>query len=149
MGFFTQRRGGAERQTRGKIWILSVLFVPLWLVPSEPVKRVEVKAQRFKFTPARIRVPLGTRLEIELSSRDVVHGFEIPSAGIETKIPPRGRGSVTVVYLAEQEGRIPFRCSHKCGAGHASMRGMIIVEQKESGARNQESGREGSDPQNL
>ncbi|MEE8586897.1 MAG: cupredoxin domain-containing protein, partial [Acidobacteriota bacterium] len=82
----------------------------------------------FKYTPARIRVAAGTRLEIELSSRDVVHGFEIPSAGIETKIPSRGRGSVKVVYLAEKKGKIPFRCSHQCGAGHASMRGMIIVE---------------------
>lgn len=110
--------------------LLSVFLVSLWLTAGRevPVQNVEVRAQRFKFTPSRIRVAEGTRLEIELSSRDVMHGFEIPSLDMETTIPSRGRGSVTVVFQASEKGTFPFRCSRKCGAGHASMRGMIVVE---------------------
>ncbi len=97
------------------------------IVPSE--KRVKVVAKRFTFVPSRIKVPLGTRLEIELTSEDVQHGFRITNTETDVLIPEAGRGSATVVFDALTKGRYKFQCSHQCGAGHASMTGVIVVKE--------------------
>lgn len=94
---------------------------------EQEIERVEITAMRFRFAPARIRVAPGKQLEIVLSSRDVEHGFEIVGTETEVRIPERGGGSVTVTFEAEEKGRYLFRCSHKCGAGHEDMRGVIVV----------------------
>ena len=95
---------------------------------SSPVERVRVTAERFRFTPSRIKVKPGTRLEIELESRDVEHGFHIIDTDIDTHIPPAGGGRVVVVFEAEERGRHRFQCSKLCGSGHASMSGVIVVK---------------------
>jgi heme/copper-type cytochrome/quinol oxidase subunit 2 len=92
------------------------------------VQKVNVVAERFNFTPSRIKVKEGALLEITLTSDDTFHGFRIPSANINQIIPARGRGSIKVVFDAKEKGNYPFECSRPCGAGHTMMRGVIIVE---------------------
>ena len=92
------------------------------------VQKVNVVAERFNFTPSRIKVKEGTLLEITLTSDDTFHGFRIPSMQINQVIPARGRGSVKVLVDAKQKGSFAFECSRPCGAGHTMMRGVIIVE---------------------
>ncbi len=96
---------------------------------KEPkTQRVSVVAERFNFTPSRIKVKEGTLLEITLTSDDTFHGFRVPSANINQIIPARGRGNVKVLFDAKEKGSYPFECSRPCGAGHTMMRGVIIVE---------------------
>ena len=95
---------------------------------QEPPRKVEVVAKRFRFVPSQIRVEAGETIEIELSSQDVMHGFQILDSDIETKIPAKGQGVASVRFRADATGKFPFRCSHKCGAGHAQMRGVIVVQ---------------------
>jgi cytochrome c oxidase subunit II len=92
------------------------------------VKKVNIVAERFSFTPSQIKVKAGTTLEIILSSEDTFHGFRVPSANINEIIPARGRGNVKITFDAKEKGRYPFECSRPCGAGHTMMRGVIIVE---------------------
>ena len=92
------------------------------------VQKVNVVAERFNFTPSRIKVQQGTLLEITLTSDDTFHGFRIPSMQINHVIPARGRGSVKVVFDAKEKGSYSFECSRPCGAGHTMMRGVIVVE---------------------
>jgi len=92
------------------------------------IQKVGVVAERFNFTPSKIRVQQGILLEITLTSDDTFHGFRIPSANINQIIPARGRGSVKVIFDAKEKGSYPFECSRPCGAGHTMMRGVIIVE---------------------
>lgn len=92
------------------------------------VQKVSVVAERFNFTPSKIKVQQGTRLEITLTSEDTFHGFRVPSANINQIIPARGRGSVKVVFDAKEMGSYSFECSRPCGAGHTMMRGVIVVE---------------------
>src|SRR5262245_19720881 len=92
------------------------------------VQKVNVVAERFNFTPSRIKVKQGTLLEITITSDDTFHGFRIPSMQINQVIPARGRGSVKVLVDAKQKGSFAFECSRPCGAGHTMMRGEIIVE---------------------
>ena len=92
------------------------------------VQKVNVLAERFNFTPSKIKVQQGTLLEITLTSEDTFHGFRIPSMQINQVIPARGRGSVKVLFDAKQKGSFAFECSRPCGAGHTMMRGVIVVE---------------------
>jgi heme/copper-type cytochrome/quinol oxidase subunit 2 len=92
------------------------------------VQKVNVVAERFNFTPSKIKVQQGTLLEITLTSDDTFHGFRVPSMQINHVIPARGRGSVKVLFDAKEKGSFSFECSRPCGAGHTMMRGVIIVE---------------------
>ena len=98
------------------------------LATNRKVQRVNMVAERFNFTPSKIKVPLGTLLEITLTSDDTFHGFRIPSMQINQLIPARGRGSVKVSVDAKEKGTFSFECSRPCGAGHTMMRGVIVVE---------------------
>ena len=92
------------------------------------IQKVNVVAERFNFTPSKIKVQQGTLLEITLTSDDTFHGFRVPSMQINQVIPARGRGNVKVIFDAKQKGSFAFECSRPCGAGHTMMRGVIIVE---------------------
>jgi len=90
--------------------------------------RVEVVAERFSFSPSEFRVAAGAPIEITLRSDDTDHGFRILDTDINVRIPKRGKGPLTVTFQPPAPGRYTFECSHVCGAGHAFMRGTIIVQ---------------------
>ena len=127
---FLVPRSGLWRLCRSTIQLLLLVGI-LWpdsLAEAEqPTKQVKVKAKRFKFAPSRIKVKAGTTLEIVLSSQDVRHGFKIVGSAIDVEIPARGKGQAKVEFRADKAGQYRFECSHMCGAGHASMRGVIQV----------------------
>jgi cytochrome c oxidase subunit 2 len=88
---------------------------------------VDVVAERFSFTPSEFKMKAGTRVTIRLRSDDTDHGFRLLGTDIDVRIPKRGRGTATVTFEPAKEGRYTFECSHVCGAGHAYMRGTIVV----------------------
>ncbi len=93
---------------------------------------IHVEVERFEFTPQRIRVRQGERVRLVFSSRDTRHGVAIAEFGIyEDEIPPRGKGEVAVEFTADRPGTFTYRCAHLCGAGHAMMRGLLVVEPAE------------------
>ena len=91
-------------------------------------ERVEIVAERFSFSPSEFRVAAGAPIEITLRSEDTDHGFRILDTDINVRIPKRGKGRLTVTFEPPAPGRYTFECSHVCGAGHAFMRGTIIVQ---------------------
>ncbi len=107
---------------------------------EQSVKRVEIVAKRFKFIPSKIKLEEGTRLEIVLSSRDVVHGFHLIDTEIDVRIPARGQGEVRLNFDPPGPGKYRFVCSHSCGAGHAQMRGVIEVKSRPDRADRRETG---------
>jgi cytochrome c oxidase subunit 2 len=90
---------------------------------------VKITAERFTFTPARVKVKRGTVIEFRLSSDDTNHGFRIVGSDANVIIPKRGRGEATLIFRADTPGRYTFECSKMCGAGHSFMRGEITVEE--------------------
>ena len=127
-----------------QLLLLMGILSPVGLTGAEqPAKQVKVKAKRFKFVPSRIKMEAGTTLEISLSSQDVRHGFKIVGTDINVEIPARGKGQVRVTFRTEEAGKYRFECSRVCGAGHASMRGVIQVsgrKKKETASGSQEKG---------
>lgn len=96
--------------------------------PRKPDRTIRITAERFSFTPSRIKLKQGTEVEFIITSEDTDHGFRIPAAGIDAAIPPAGRGELRVRFVAEKKGRYVFECSRPCGAGHNLMRGEIVVD---------------------
>lgn len=76
--------------------------------------------------PDTIRVNVGERVRLRISSPDVVHGFEIPALGIRVdEILP---GHVEEIeFTATHTGRFPFACTRWCSVDHWRMRGVIQV----------------------
>jgi cytochrome c oxidase subunit 2 len=95
---------------------------------APPERTVDIAAERFSFTPSEVKVPVGTKLTIRLTSDDTAHGFRIIGEGVNVEIPKRSRGTVTVTFTPEKAGRYTFECSRLCGAGHSFMRGQIVAE---------------------
>ncbi|MBI3467620.1 MAG: cupredoxin domain-containing protein [Planctomycetes bacterium] len=94
----------------------------------KPDKVVSITAERFTFSPSKIKVKQGSLVELVLTSDDTDHGFRIPGANIDVAIPQQGRGEVRVRFVAREKGSFVFECSRPCGAGHNLMRGTLVVE---------------------
>jgi cytochrome c oxidase subunit 2 len=76
-------------------------------------------------TANELRLPLGTRVELELTSPDVIHSFWVPSlAGKMDMIP----GRTTRLALEPTEtGTFRGTCAEYCGASHALMAFSVVV----------------------
>jgi cytochrome c oxidase subunit 2 len=94
----------------------------------KPDQVVSITAERFVFTPSRIKIKQGSLVEFVLTSEDTDHGFRLAAANLDVAIPQQGKGEARVRFVARQKGTFAFECSRSCGAGHNLMRGTIIVE---------------------
>lgn len=74
-----------------------------------------------------VRLPQGERVEIELTSPDVIHAFWIPSlAGKVDMIPGRTN---RLVVLPTRTGTFRGVCAEFCGESHALMAFSVVVMQ--------------------
>ena len=83
-------------------------------------------ARVFSFSPAEIRVPVGSRVTFYVTSTDVEHGFSVPETGVNTMVTP-GRVS-SVSHTFKQRGTFMLVCNEYCGAGHHMMAAKVTVE---------------------
>lgn len=122
-----------------------IAFVSAQDQSQEPARKiVHVTAERFAFSPSEIVVEEGTLLEIQLRSDDTNHGFRIKGTSTNVVIPKRGRGALSVKFDALTPGRYAFECSKMCGAGHAMMKGAIVVKPRQAPAASPASPIQGS-----
>jgi len=91
-----------------------------------PDVTLEMRARKYDFEPAEVRVKMGQVVELHLTAADRKHGFELKPFGIQTELP-EGQ-PVTVRFLANQRGEFGFKCDILCGVGHLGMNGKLIVE---------------------
>ena len=89
---------------------------------------IRIEAERFNYNPSEIRVQKGELVRLIFTSRDTTHGVSIAEYHVRKDIPPRGKGETIVEFTADKVGSFTYRCSHLCGAGHAIMRGTMVVE---------------------
>jgi cytochrome c oxidase subunit 2 len=87
---------------------------------------IKMTAKQFAFDPAEVRVKLGTRVRLLVTSTDVAHGLAIPAFNVNASLPPNIETAVE--FVADQKGEFPFFCNTFCGSGHMGMRGTLIVE---------------------
>ncbi|GAP63856.1 cytochrome c oxidase subunit II [Ardenticatena maritima] len=93
-----------------------------------PGKRYEVVmiAQTWAFIPGEIRVPAGSEVTFRITSRDVIHGFEITGKNANVMLIP---GQISLVKVKfDKPGEHYIICHEYCGIGHQTMYAKIIVE---------------------
>jgi len=84
-----------------------------------------VISRTFFYEPNEIVVPVGSTVDIYVSSADVQHGFKIQDTNINMQIVP---GQVSHLrYTFDRVGEFPYICTEYCGLGHAAMFGTVKV----------------------
>ena len=91
---------------------------------------VYVVAQQFSFDPGSqangvIRVPANSRVTFYVTSRDVVHGFEVVGTNLNTMAIPGQVSKMTVEF--DDPETYGIVCNEYCGAAHHAMEGRIVV----------------------
>ena len=108
----------------------SVVVIPPLegLPPDASEQRIKITAQKYRFEPEILKVPINTHVFIEIESLDVMHGFKLERYGIDKEIPAKGEGKVVVEFYTRERGIYKFKCSHFCGIMHPWMNGKLVVE---------------------
>ena len=89
------------------------------------VKTFDIIAKQWEFNPGIITVDKGDDVVLNIESIDVAHGIAIPDFGVNARLDP---GKLTTVeFTADKSGEFTFFCSVRCGSGHSSMRGKLVV----------------------
>lgn len=91
---------------------------------TEP-KVIKISAQKFAFTPAVVTLKRGQAVILELTSLDVIMGFNAPDFGVRTDIVPGKTQQLRIV--PDKVGEFTYLCDVFCGTGHEEMNGKIIV----------------------
>jgi cytochrome c oxidase subunit 2 len=87
---------------------------------------VVMTLQIFSFTPVNIEVPAGSTVHFTMTSKDVVHGFEVAGTNLNTMVVP---GQITKTKQKfDKPGSYLVICNEYCGAGHQAMSTTITVK---------------------
>ncbi|HYT04169.1 MAG TPA: cytochrome c oxidase subunit II [Gemmatimonadales bacterium] len=77
-------------------------------------------------TANEMHLPVGTPVEVSITSADVIHSFWAPALGGKRDAIP---GHVNrIAFRAEAAGDYAGQCAEFCGASHANMRLRVLVE---------------------
>jgi len=81
---------------------------------------IDIVASNWKFTPAKISIPVNDETTLRLTSSAGVHGIESTDLGIaKTTITPDK--FVTVTFTPKKAGTYVIHCAVICGPGHGDM----------------------------
>ena len=97
-----------------------------WAASAPGVRRIEVKARKFEFTPAEITVKRGQPVTLAVTAIDFTHGFNLPDFNVRADLIP-GK-TVEVTITPARAGRFHYLCDNFCGDGHDRMSGILVVE---------------------
>jgi cytochrome c oxidase subunit II len=87
---------------------------------------VVMTLQVFSFTPMEIEVPAGSTVYFTLTSKDVVHGFQVANTNLNAMVMPGHIQKISQKF--DEPGEYLVLCNEYCGAGHQAMSTKIIVK---------------------
>ncbi len=106
---------------------------PLGLDREDPAAKDDVT------TVNQLYLPVGKPVIVYLSSKDVIHSFNVPEMRIKQDavpgvvIPLWWKPTVTTAQMREREGKPEFvyeiACAQLCGLGHYRMRGFVTIQE--------------------
>jgi cytochrome c oxidase subunit 2 len=76
--------------------------------------------------PPTLRFPVGSQVTFYVTSKDVMHGFQIEEHTANLELVPGQIARTTTRF--NRPGTFDIICNHYCGAGHAIMYATIVVE---------------------
>ncbi len=92
---------------------------------DEKTYQVFAVAQMWSFEPSEIYIPVGSEVDFFLSSKDVVHGFNIAEKNINMMAVYGNINKTTVRF--DKPGVYDIVCHEYCGTGHQNMKAQVIV----------------------
>lgn len=72
----------------------------------------------------------GDRVLFRIFGNDVIHGFNIPVAGITAELEPGVERDVWI-RAPEEPGKYLIQCLNYCGVGHAQMKAWLVVAEEQ------------------
>ncbi|WP_062106694.1 cytochrome c oxidase subunit II [Bacillus niameyensis] len=80
----------------------------------------------FNFNPGNIEIPAGSTVHFIMTSKDVVHGFQIAKTNVNAMVMPGYIQKITQKF--NKPGEYLILCNEYCGAGHHYMSTTITVK---------------------
>ena len=107
--------------------VLLVGFVATYVAAQAAprAKVIKLSSQRFEYAPAHFTVKKGQPVVLELTTKDVVMGFNLPEFSARADIVPGKLAQVS--FVPDKTGTFTFVCDVFCGEGHERMQGTITV----------------------
>ena len=87
-------------------------------------------ASMWQFQPSEIYIPVGSEVDFYLTSKDVVHGFNISEKNVNMMAVYGAITKTTVKF--DKPGVYDIICHEYCGVGHQNMRAQVIVNHPEA-----------------
>ncbi|MGE5322634.1 MAG: cupredoxin domain-containing protein [Actinomycetota bacterium] len=91
-----------------------------------PAQHIKVVMRRYTFDPSVIRVKAGEPVELDITTADVQHGFDVPDLGIKEPVQP-GR-TTKIRFTPDKKGEYRVKCGVICGPHHDDMKATLVVE---------------------
>lgn len=89
-------------------------------------QRIQVVMKKYTIEPAVIHVKASQVTELDVSTADVQHGFDVPGLGI--KEPVRSGQPAIVTLRNPPKGEYKVVCGIICGPHHEDMQAKLVVE---------------------
>lgn len=80
----------------------------------------------FGYAPANMEIPKGALVHFYVTSKDVVHGFNIIGTNVNMMAVPGQVNHIT--YTFDKTGEFLLLCNEYCGLAHEQMATKIIVK---------------------
>jgi len=87
--------------------------------------QVYAVAQMWQFQPYQINITAGSEVDFFVTSKDVVHGFNISDKNVNLMAVYGNINKTTVRF--EKPGIYKIICHEYCGVGHQAMQAEVIV----------------------
>ncbi|MFC0478034.1 cytochrome c oxidase subunit II [Robertmurraya beringensis] len=100
------------KKVEGKDWDYELVYV----------------AQAFAYTPGEIEVPLGAKVKVIATTKDVIHGFQVAGTNINMMLEPGYISEYVTTF--DKAGEYLILCNEYCGSGHHMMTSKIKVVEK-------------------
>ena len=100
---------------------------PLGIDPEDPAGKDDLT------TVNNLHIPVHRPMIVDISSKDVIHSFNIPVLRVKQDTIP---GQVIPVWFeATQTGHFELGCAQLCGLGHYRMRADVLIDSPEDFAK--------------
>ena len=100
---------------------------PLGLVPGDPDGKDDIT------TINQMHFPVGKKILVNLSSKDVIHSFALPVMRIKQDAIPGM--TIPVWFEGTGTGHFEIACAQLCGLGHYRMKGFFSIDTPEEYAK--------------
>ncbi len=88
---------------------------------------LQMVARMWAFQPSTVRLPVGSTVDLYVTSQDIIHGFKIEQHNVNLMAVPGAINYIRVRF--DKPGEFLFACHEFCGAAHHTMAGRIIIEE--------------------